>query len=61
MIVTDRGCPPGPGAGRGSAQGQPARGYWWPSGQRPASPPQPPTLLAGPTARAPLRWGEESL
>lgn len=61
MAVTDRGCPPGPGAGRGSAQGCPARGCWWRSGQRPASPPLQPTLLAAPAAQAPLPWGEDRM
>lgn len=55
MAVTDHGCPPGPDASRGSAQGCPARGYWWRSGQRPASPPLQATILGAPAARAPLR------
>lgn len=59
--VTDHGRPPGPGASRGSAQGWPARGYWWRSGQRPASPPLQPTLPDAPAARAPLHWGEDSM
>lgn len=55
MTVTDHCCPPGPGAGQGSAQGCPARGYWWQSGQRTASPLLQATVLAAPEAGDPLR------
>lgn len=61
MAVTDRGCPPGPGAGRGSAQAWPPRRYWWRSGQKPASPPLQPKDLASLAASAPLHWGEDNI